>query len=77
MSNEWPHALSETAVFAMRRVDQPTGNVLVHVLGMGCPQAFDPDQLAPSSTGLHLSQRFTNILWTFQEGMVPCLLAAL
>jgi len=68
VSNGWAHALSETAVFAMRRVDQPTGNVLGHILGMGCPQAFDPDQLAPSSTDLHLSQRYTNILWSFQEG---------
>lgn len=68
MSNEWAHALSETAVFAMRRVDQPTGNVLCHILGVGCPQAFDPDQLDSSSTGLYLSQRHTNILWTFQEG---------
>ena len=68
MSNEWARAISETAVFAMRRVDQPTGNVLGLILGMGCPQAFDPDQLAPSSTGLHLSQRHTNMLWSFQEG---------
>ena len=68
MSSEWAHARSETAVFAMRRDDQPTGNILGPILGMGCPQAVDPDQLAPLGTGLHLPRRYTNILWTFQEG---------
>jgi hypothetical protein len=68
VSNEWARAISETAVFAMRRVDQPTGNVLGHIRGMYCPQAFDPDLLALPSTGLLLSQRYTNILWSFQEG---------
>lgn len=68
MINEWAHAISETAVFAMHRVDQPMGDVLGHIRGMCCPQAFDPDQLAPPGTCLHLSQMHTNILWSFQEG---------